>query len=340
MNKTLLLVSILLSAQIGLADEVIPKATLATCKVAKSDLAKWFEPFLSTPSPIEKVVGFITVELKHVNLAGNPGIANFYRISIKGYDKDGKVVQGVHRELDQLAVNYFDNTYSVGYVPYDRSRTQTEPFTLLIQGNSDGSANGTLSVVPMQASSENPFTVIQLGCQIQGQPTEPIQVSAQDVLALPSATQFEILHNLDRLGFVGLKKSERKSLPARTKSMLSKKLAQILHDRPLPKSRIKDATEVVIPNNRCLDVKISDDFVYPIYDSVTYRQGEAKRKGHEVGYKLSSLKCTSPARTTKYKDSEGNISEDTDTWSVRDVTITTDGLIQGYELSNASVNLY
>ena len=330
---------ILFAGQLLWAAPVIPKLTLATCEMSKSQVTKWFTTYYSDKKAFDSVVEPLKMELSAVNLGGQAGIADMYHLSIKGFDKDGKVA--TQRELNRLAVNYtepddWQASYSVSYTPYDTGRQNVEPFSLLIEGDRK-EAVGTLAVVPLQATSQKPFESMRLDCTVAAKSEDPVQLSSRELLAMSEANQFEVLYNLPRLGFVGTRHNGKaKELTDAAEAKLKAELAAILDERELPPLRYKDATDVKIHKTRCGSVSLQN--VMPIYDSVSYRSADWN---NVIGYKISTVNCKNPARTfTRGTDSDGKPDVRNQKWQVRDITITTHGLIKGHELSGASFRMY
>lgn len=336
----------------------IPKVDLATCQVNKEDIRSFFsigdtkdeEVFKSVKSPMQ-------ITLQQVNLAGQPGIADYYKVNFHAVDKNGKGVRQFQRSLEQVSVNYSGNAISVGYAPYQVDRTYSEPFAMLIEEkNKAGDANGFLNVVPLQSSSADPMKQIKMNCQILKSPSTPIQISKEEILGLNEKDQFEVIYNLYRLGHSsapvsGSANSKKEKdfskigLSDQTIARIKSDISTYLANRPLlplaDYTMTKNPSVVVPEGDHCGALNISS--ITPVYDSLTARSlrksKDAELRKKAIGYVISSVSCSLPARivTTDGYD-KGERTEDKNNWQASDVTINSKGLMKT-SFKASSVNL-
>lgn len=340
---------------------VIPKVDLATCQVAKEDIKSFFSFWdEKADGEFKTAKNNAEIKLQQVNLAGQPGIADYYKISIHVFDKSGKVLRPFQKSLEQVSVNYSGNAISVGYAPYQVSRTSSEPFAMLIEEkNKSGEANGFLNVVPLQSGKANPMKQIKMSCQILKTPSEPIRITKDEVLGLDDKDQFEVIYNLYRLGHIsasvsGSANSKKEKdftkigLSNETMAKVKADIAAYLANRPLLPlaDHLKDDNPVVtLPDgDRCGTVHISS--VTPVYDSLTVRalrkNKDANLRKQAIGYIISNATCDLPARivTLDNYDKSERV-EDKDIWQVSDITINANGLIStSFKASAANLRGY
>ena len=346
---------------IALAAKPLPKTDLVTCEINKNEIVEWFNvrdkeakaAFASAQNPL-------TLKLQQVDLAGQPGIADYFKVSVRGVDQDGKNVKVVQRDLEQIAVNYGENTISVGYAPYDVSRTDAQPFSLLIEGKkATGPAKGYMSFVPLQAMAQEPMKVLTLKCVVKAQPEEPVKISRKDVAEMEAQAQFELIYNLQRIGHTGkaadldggTSRRRRDTLAdvGLSKAAFDKaraEISKILSARALtalPKWRDADKVKVTVVNgDRCGELEVS--YVIPVYDSLTARA--ARRHGGEslkkeaIGYVIPRAHCKGPARIIETTNDKGEVSKSEDNWHVGDIVITSEGLIEGFSFKASTYRLY
>lgn len=336
----------------------IPKVDLATCNVNKDDMRSFFSIQDEKDEAIFKTVKpQIQITLQQVNLAGKPGIADYYKVNIHAVDKNGKGVRQFQRSLEQISVNYSGNAISVGYAPYQVDRTDSEPFAMLIEEkNKSGDANGFLNVVPLQSRSADPMKQIKMNCQILKSPSEPIQISKEEVLGLNEKDQFEVIYNLYRIGHTsasvsGSSNSKKEKdfskigLADETIARIKSDISTYLASRPLlPLSdytMTKNPSVVIPQGDHCGTLNISS--ITPVYDSLTARtlrrNKDTELRKKAIGYVISSVSCSLPARivTTDGYD-KGERTEDKNNWQASDVTINSKGLMKT-SFKASSVNL-
>ena len=346
-TQILALIATVLASQTQAAP-VIPKLDLATCQISKADLAGWYPEWRNEPSALASVQDPMLLTVQQVNLVGRPGIADYFKVSIRGFDADGKLVKNSLRTLEQLAVNYAEDVISVGYTPYSVSATMSEPFSLLIEGKGT-SATGHLAFTPLQSTSAQPMKQLELPCNMHKMPSEPVTISPEEVSVLDPAAQFELVYNLHRLNLGSyIARDQDSAAYGLTPELLAKvksEIAQTLSARELPPVPTYEEVvkTTVTEGDRCGELTITG--ITAVYDRLTMQQirsGDKAARARALGYTIGSASCKTDARVLEVKDTyrDGGVRVVTQNWSVRDIVISPTGLMGKHSFKPAQYNFW
>ncbi len=306
MKKLFLMGALTLTAMTANATAVIPKFDIFTCQIDKAAISSWYSLEAAALNQFNALTTPLTLKLQQANIGNTAGLSTHYTFAVRAYDSSGKSLKFAERTLEQLAVTYSENTISVGYAPYDTSRTDAQPFTMLVQAAADGkTAKGFISFVPLHTMQDQPFAVAQVACEMGRKPAEGISLSAADFAALPAPTQFEVFHDLDRVGQVVSRTQTPPSGDIMAKAQ--KSISTFLAARALPEFK-GDANRVLVPvtGDHCGDVKVGS--IAALYDSANYeliRRGNAAA-AKPIGYRLGNVRCSLPAQSynERYRDTD------------------------------------